>query len=174
MKWTDTEDKKYRKALINNKNKTYEEISEMFGNERTPTSIRHRNNRYWRISRETSYNLKGNENPLWKYGRKESMRRAWKKWRKNNREKDNQRLYKLKKEKNKWYKNYKKKFQCKRCGESHPACIEFHHIKEKLENIGAMISKGYSKENIIKEIEKCDALCSNCHKKEHWNNGSMV
>ena len=35
-----------------------------------------------------------------------------------------------------------------------------------------MASHGYSKKKIIKEIEKCDTLCANCHRIEHY--GCMV
>lgn len=67
-----------------------------------------------------------------------------------------------------WFKEYKKKYKCVRCGESHPACIQFHHHnKDKLMEV-SLLARGYKKETLIKEIEKCTPLCANCHAKEHW------
>lgn len=59
---------------------------------------------------------------------------------------------------------------CKICGEKHPACLEFHHRnpEEKDICISDMIRNKYSQENILKELEKCDILCRNCHMKIHW------
>lgn len=58
---------------------------------------------------------------------------------------------------------------CKKCGESHPACIEFHHrdAAKKEFNISQAWRIGYSWERILAEIVKCDVLCANCHRKEH-------
>lgn len=65
---------------------------------------------------------------------------------------------------------YKSTLQCIYCGESHPACLEFHHRdpSNKVGNISEMIPNGYSLDSIMKEIEKCDVLCSNCHAKKEF------
>lgn len=67
-----------------------------------------------------------------------------------------------------WWTEYKKQFSCK-CGESHQACIEFHHPDNNKEaGIADLI--GYNcKSRILKEIAKCIPMCSNCHKKLHWD-----
>lgn len=58
--------------------------------------------------------------------------------------------------------------RCTKCGESHIACLDFHHIQEKIDNIGTMVrDKQYSIEDLKLEIDKCIILCSNCHRKEH-------
>lgn len=68
-----------------------------------------------------------------------------------------------------WFYNYKKKCcSCERCGEEHPAALDFHHMEDKEWNISAMVHRGYSIENIKEEIEKCEVLCANCHRKEHF------
>lgn len=69
-----------------------------------------------------------------------------------------------------WYKNIKIFKKCEKCGEDHIACLEFHHINplEKKFNISMAISWGWSKNKILKEMDKCIVLCSNCHKKEHF------
>jgi len=62
----------------------------------------------------------------------------------------------------------KSKLKCNRCGENHSACLEFHHkdpsTKEAL--VSDMAAKSSTK-RILKEIEKCEVLCANCHRKEH-------
>jgi hypothetical protein len=69
-----------------------------------------------------------------------------------------------------WVRHYKK--ECKTCGESHPACLDFHHIGNKEAGIAKMIHKKNINEElkrkILIEIEKCEVLCSNCHRKLHW------
>lgn len=34
--------------------------------------------------------------------------------------------------------------------------------------IANMVGFAYSKERILREIEKCVVICSNCHRKLHW------
>lgn len=62
---------------------------------------------------------------------------------------------------------YDMKKPCIICGESEPVCIDFHHKdpNEKEFTIGKHQSR--SKEWLIKEINKCVCLCSNCHRKVH-------
>jgi hypothetical protein len=31
-----------------------------------------------------------------------------------------------------------------------------------------LASRGYSQKLVLEEMEKCDVLCANCHKKIHW------
>jgi DNA-directed RNA polymerase subunit M/transcription elongation factor TFIIS len=68
-----------------------------------------------------------------------------------------------------WLKQYKLTLSCKSCGESHPACLEFHHInpKEKKFTIGRQ-ERRISLRSLQEEIAKCRVLCANCHRKEHW------
>lgn len=69
-----------------------------------------------------------------------------------------------------WFENYKKNMKCSKCGESHSACLDFHHLdpKNKKFGIGRIINSTYSIETIEKEIDKCIVLCSNCHRKLHF------
>ena len=68
-----------------------------------------------------------------------------------------------------WFLNYKKSLSCEICGENHPACLDFHHLnpQDKKFDVGQK-NKRPSKETLIKEIAKCQVLCSNCHRKLHW------
>ena len=54
---------------------------------------------------------------------------------------------------------------CIVCGESNPIVLEFDHRvqKDKINNISMML-RDYTWEQILKEIDKCDVLCSNHHK----------
>jgi hypothetical protein len=68
-----------------------------------------------------------------------------------------------------WYREYKKSLSCIKCGENHPACIQFHHRDPKQKNISVSLApkKGWSVSRILTEINKCDVLCANCHFKTH-------
>ena len=68
-----------------------------------------------------------------------------------------------------WLHSYKElSGGCNRCSEDDPACLDFHHLGEKEMAIGKMVSYGYGKTKILAEIEKCEILCANCHRKEHY------
>lgn len=58
---------------------------------------------------------------------------------------------------------------CVRCGEADPICLDFHHKdpNEKLHGISRLVQQCNSLDMILKEIEKCEVLCSNCHRKHH-------
>lgn len=56
---------------------------------------------------------------------------------------------------------------CIICGESDPIVLEFDHREpsEKIGSISNMISNGIGLDKVLLEINKCDVLCSNCHKR---------
>lgn len=60
---------------------------------------------------------------------------------------------------------YLKEHPCVDCGESNPITLEFHHLKNKKYNIANIIKYVSSWDTVLKEIAKCDIVCSNCHKK---------
>lgn len=64
----------------------------------------------------------------------------------------------------------KLKAQCSKCKENHPGCLVFHHIdkSQKEFTISDATKNGWSLKRILKEIEKCDILCANCHSILHW------
>lgn len=59
------------------------------------------------------------------------------------------------------------KTKCAHCGEAHPATLDFHHIDPAEKEI--TVSQATSKKQVLVEIQKCIVLCSNCHRKLHWN-----
>ena len=84
---------------------------------------------------------------------------------------DNESYYRTKNDKRKRnIKDYinSKKTSCTKCGESHIACLDFHHLSDKEIDIAAITNYMWSKNKIDKELSKCIVLCSNCHRKLHW------
>lgn len=69
-----------------------------------------------------------------------------------------------------WLRQLKSTLSCSRCGEKHLACLDFHHRdpSQKEGLIGQMANRGLSEKRILAEIAKCDVLCCNCHRKQHW------
>lgn len=63
-------------------------------------------------------------------------------------------------------KEYKKSLLCADCGFSgkdHPYVLDFDHLRDKKIVISDMAGR-FSFESIMKEIAKCDPVCSNCHR----------
>jgi hypothetical protein len=61
------------------------------------------------------------------------------------------------------------KLACIECGESDPACLDFHHRdpSEKDATVAEAIAGQWSENRIMSEISKCDVVCANCHRKRH-------
>lgn len=54
---------------------------------------------------------------------------------------------------------------CLDCGNDDIRVLEFDHVKGiKKMDVGEMVSAGYSKKLIRKEIDKCEIVCCNCHR----------
>lgn len=88
-----------------------------------------------------------------------------------NKESEKQRIKLRKTELYEWLVEYKSTHPCEMCGESHPACLDFHHIDPgtKDREVSTGVADGWGKKRILEEIAKCKVLCSNCHRKLHWN-----
>jgi hypothetical protein len=72
--------------------------------------------------------------------------------------------------KRKEFQAYKATLSCIQCGENHPATLDFHHHTPKPTNrkINELL-KERAWQRIYREIEEnCIVLCSNCHRKHHW------
>jgi hypothetical protein len=69
-----------------------------------------------------------------------------------------------------WLGEYKSTLQCKECGISHPAVLQFHHRDrtEKSFNIADVSRNAGGIKQLMDEVKKCDVLCVNCHAKLHW------
>ena len=57
---------------------------------------------------------------------------------------------------------------CVDCGEKDILVLEFDHRdrNKKLGEIRHIIQNGATLEKVIKEVEKCDVRCSNCHRRK--------
>ena len=66
---------------------------------------------------------------------------------------------------------YKSQHPCVDCGESNPVVLDFDHIRDKKFGISAMCMNGNSWERISEEIEKCEVVCSNCHRVRTFDRG---
>lgn len=54
---------------------------------------------------------------------------------------------------------------CADCGEKDPIVLEFDHLDPKNKNYNISNMMSYSWEKIEKEIEKCQVVCANCHRR---------
>lgn len=70
-----------------------------------------------------------------------------------------------------WANDQKSARCCQNCGEDDAAVLDFHHREpgDKKMPVGKMITYGYGKEKLLNEIQKCEVLCSNCHRKNHYD-----
>lgn len=73
-----------------------------------------------------------------------------KRWRHHNREN----IYK-----------YLKSHPCEDCGETDPVVLEFDHLSNKEFGIAQAARTGYGWNRILVEIQKCEVVCSNCHRR---------
>lgn len=56
--------------------------------------------------------------------------------------------------------------KCKSCGYSeHYAALQFHHLRDKDVSWNKLRLRSWSK--IIRELDKCELLCANCHAVVH-------
>lgn len=63
---------------------------------------------------------------------------------------------------------YKSLKGCKHCSENDPCCLDFHHTDEESKEFNISRARANkSLTNIMNEIDKCEVLCSNCHRKLH-------
>ena len=74
--------------------------------------------------------------------------------------------------KKKYIYDYLSSHPCEQCWESRPVVLEFHHIDATQKEYDLSDMYRYSIKRIQHEIDKCQVLCSNCHKivtaKERW------
>ncbi len=61
---------------------------------------------------------------------------------------------------------YRASLGCMDCGENNPLVLDFDHRDrgDKSFEVSDGVRRGCSFETIMKEIEKCDVVCANCHR----------
>ncbi|NDF98627.1 MAG: hypothetical protein EB101_06825 [Chitinophagia bacterium] len=68
----------------------------------------------------------------------------------------------------KW-REFKATLQCTKCGQRHPATLDFHHVKKDRSNKSVnTLAKNAQYQRVMEEIKKCVVLCANCHRIHHW------
>ena len=62
---------------------------------------------------------------------------------------------------------------CLDCGEDDPVVLEFDHVGEKEFSIGHAL-KSYKWQRILDEIERCEVVCANCHRRRTARRGGHL
>lgn len=63
--------------------------------------------------------------------------------------------------------------ECALCGEDDPLVLEFDHLHDKRADISKLIQSECTWARLVDELDKCQVLCSNCHKrKTHMESNS--
>jgi hypothetical protein len=61
--------------------------------------------------------------------------------------------------------------RCVNCGYNKCiAALEFHHKDPSLKEFNINNKGTYTYDKLLKEVDKCTLLCSNCHKELHYYN----
>lgn len=63
-----------------------------------------------------------------------------------------------------WLIDYFAVHPCVDCGETDPIVLEFDHQRDKRFDVAGGIT-GRSWEEVLEEIEKCEVVCGNCHRR---------
>jgi len=71
----------------------------------------------------------------------------------------------------KWLRAEKAKRGCAVCAERDPVVLDFHHRdpSTKSFSLGGAVGLHLGHTKLIREMAKCDVLCSNCHRRRHAN-----
>jgi hypothetical protein len=62
---------------------------------------------------------------------------------------------------------------CVDCGERDPVVLEFDHLADKAFNVSAGL-RTHKWETVLREIDKCDVVCANCHRRRTARRGGFV
>lgn len=73
-----------------------------------------------------------------------------------------------------FFRRYKKKLKCNKCGDDRYYVIDFHHLGDKDFTVSELVGRGCSLKKLKNEIRKCIPLCANCHREEHYKQGDFV
>lgn len=62
--------------------------------------------------------------------------------------------------------DYLRNHPCVDCGETDIVVLEFDHVRgEKYKNVSLIAGCSSGLQTLISEIEKCEVVCANCHRK---------
>jgi hypothetical protein len=68
---------------------------------------------------------------------------------------------------------YFKSHPCSDCGETDPLVLDFDHLRDKEFSIGDEFTSRPWRE-VLAEIEKCDVVCANCHRRRTARRGGFL
>lgn len=64
---------------------------------------------------------------------------------------------------------FKSTLKCTRCGEDHPATLDFHHVDPTQKEFAiSSLVRNHQYKKALEETKKCLVLCANCHRKHHY------
>ena len=58
---------------------------------------------------------------------------------------------------------------CADCGQTDPVVLEFDHVGVKAEAVSVLVGAGASAERIRQEIDRCEIVCVNCHRRRTYS-----
>jgi hypothetical protein len=101
---------------------------------------------------------------------KECQKSYFKEYYKKNKQKQIARVNKTRLSKKNKIAKIKIESGCVRCGyNKHPAALHFHHVDTSTKTMNISCNLHHDIKDLLKEIEKCEVLCANCHAEEHSN-----
>ena len=86
----------------------------------------------------------------------------------NNKDKESEYRKNIKKRNQKLLQEYKSSRPCTDCKQNYPYYVlDFDHLHSKKYNVSQMLTLSWG--TILNEIEKCDLVCANCHRKRTYS-----
>jgi 7,8-dihydro-6-hydroxymethylpterin-pyrophosphokinase len=86
----------------------------------------------------------------------------------NNKEEQTQRIYANRAKRREKLKELIKDIKNTPCADCniiyHPEAMDFDHIGDKEFNVANAVRDATSADRLLKEVEKCEVVCSNCHR----------
>lgn len=106
--------------------------------------------------------------------RKAYQRSYHEKWYRDNGDKRRAQVRERRRKTRDWLAEVKKQGECHVCGLSGEIAhwaLDYHHRdgEEKVASISYLVGNGYGRKTIEDEMAKCDLICSNCHRTQHYN-----
>lgn len=75
------------------------------------------------------------------------------------------RLDRIRRERSQLLLDHLRKHPCVDCGEADPVVLEFDHLRDKVKEVTVLALAGNSWQAVLAEIEKCEVVCANCHRR---------
>jgi hypothetical protein len=100
------------------------------------------------------------------YSDPEKRREALRRWYQRNKQSQISRVKATSAKIREEVRRYKEERSCTDCGVAYPYYVmDFDHVRgEKISNVADILNRSCSRAALFAEIEKCDLVCSNCHR----------